>query len=82
LLHPWVLTLFLAWFCPSLRLGPLALVQLWMHLLLFRPRLWLLSFRWDSIFGCTPLRFLRVVAHMLWLLLLRPVACMSTWSCL
>jgi hypothetical protein len=28
LLRPWVLTLFSAWFYPSLRLGPLALIRL------------------------------------------------------
>jgi hypothetical protein len=44
LLRPWGLTLFLAWFYPSLRLGLFALIQWWTHLLLFRLKLRLLNF--------------------------------------
>jgi hypothetical protein len=44
LLRPLDLILFSAWSFPSLRLGLLVAIQLWMHLLLFHLRLWLSSF--------------------------------------
>jgi hypothetical protein len=69
LLCPLNLILFLAWFCPSLRLGLLALTRVWMHLLLFRLRLRLLNFWWCSIFGYTPLMSHCIAVRRLWLLL-------------
>jgi hypothetical protein len=80
LLYPLNLILFSAWFCPSLRLGLLALTRLWMHLLLFRLKLWLLNFWWCSIFGYTPLMSHCVALRRLWLLLWMLAAYMSTWS--
>jgi hypothetical protein len=81
LLYPLDLILFSAWFCPSLRLGLLALTQLWMHLLLFRLKLRLLNFWWCSIFGYMHLMSHRVAVRRLWLLLWTLAAYMSTWSC-
>jgi hypothetical protein len=69
LLCPLNLILFLAWFCPSLRLGLLAATRAWMHLLLFRVRLRLLNFWWYSTFGYTPLMSHTVAVHRHWLLL-------------
>jgi hypothetical protein len=81
LLYPLNLTLFSAWFCPSLQLGLLAATWAWMHLLLFRLRLRLLKFWWCSTFGCTPLMSHYVAVRRLWLILWTLAVYMSTWSC-
>jgi hypothetical protein len=81
LLYPLDLIPFSTWFCPSLRLGLLALARLWMHLLLFLLKLRLPNFWLCSTFGYMPLMFHRVVIRRLWLLLWMLAAYMSTWSC-
>jgi hypothetical protein len=65
LLYPLNLILFSAWFCPSLRLGLLALTRLWMRLLLFRLILRLLNFWWCTIFRYMPLMSCHVAVRRL-----------------
>jgi hypothetical protein len=78
--HPLDLILFSVWFCPSLWLGLLVVTRLWMRLLLFHPRLWLLNFWLYSTFGYMLLMSPRIATRRLWLLLWMLAAYMSTWS--